>query len=561
MEKLAARKVKVEILTGLVTNKINVAKTGSWRTRKPITHDLLAPCTNSCPTGIQIRDYIELIEKGELKEAWELLKENNPLPSITGRVCYHPCEGGCNRKEFDEAIAIHSLERFLGDYGLGLNLPKQTVSPSAPKVAIIGSGPAGLSAAYYLAKWGNKVTIFEQLPVSGGMLRVGIPDYRLPKDILDSQIEHIKKLGVEIKNNIALGPDLSVDKLLQQGYKAVFIATGAHKAQGLDIPGSDNPGVVSGVAFLKDINLGKSVKAGKKTVVIGGGNVAIDAARCALRLGSKDVVIAYRRSKDEMPATAEEIEACAAEGIKIEYLTAPNKIITEGGKLTGIECLRMKLGAPDSSGRKRPVPIAKSGFIIPADMVITAVGQSPELAFNSGDKKLKTTSQGTLSVDPKSLSTNIEGVYAGGDNVLGPATVVEAIASSKRAALAIDANLKGQPLPEESKGKLVEYKDLNTFYFEKEPRQVAAELPIKSRKSTFKEITAGLSEQALKDEVKRCFHCGSCNLCGTCSDFCPDMILTTTEETKFLANLDYCKGCGICVNECPRGAVEMVLEG
>jgi len=258
-QQTVARKLKMELLLGMAVNKASTAKTGSWRTRKPLSVDMLPPCTDNCPAGIRIRDYLELVEKDRLPEALQLLLEDNPLPAITGRVCYHPCEGGCNRKNFDEPLAIHSIERFVGDYGAGPDIPAQNVTGEKDKIAVIGSGPAGLSAAYYLAKKNYSVTIFEALPVSGGMLRVGIPEYRLPGSILDREIARISKMGVEIKNNVILGKDITIDKLLKQGYKAVFIATGAHRAQMLGIPGEDAKGVVPGVSFLRDIRLGKKV--------------------------------------------------------------------------------------------------------------------------------------------------------------------------------------------------------------------------------------------------------------------------------------------------------------
>jgi putative selenate reductase YgfK subunit len=557
---LVARKVKMELLLGMAVNKESTAKTGSWRTRTPLFANMVPPCTDGCPAGIKIRDYLALVEEGKLAEAVQLLQEDNPIPAITGRVCYHPCEGACNRKNFDEPIAIHSIERFVGDHALASQKAAIETAAGENKIAIIGSGPAGLSAAYYLAKKSYPVTVLEALPLAGGMLRVGIPEYRLPRNILDSTIDDIKKLGVAIKTGVALGKDITIDGLFEQGYKAVFIATGAHKAQGLDIPGENAKGVIKGIEFLRDINLGKKVKVGKKTVVIGGGNVAIDAARSALRLGSKEVSIIYRRTREEMPARDEEISACEAEGIEIEYLTAPVKILEKDGKAVGIECMRMKLGKPDESGRKSPLPVSGSEFAIDADMVVPAIGQTPDLSFIGKDEVIKISTSGTLVVNAKNLSTGRTGVYAGGDVVNGPATVVDAIAAGKKAALTIDAALKGEQLPELAKGKVIEYADLNVDYFAEAPRHVEAEIPAGKRKSTFREVSAGLDEPAVMSEVKRCFHCGACNLCEVCSTMCPEGILSTRKETGWKPDLDQCKGCGICANECPRGALEMVLD-
>jgi 2-oxoacid:acceptor oxidoreductase gamma subunit (pyruvate/2-ketoisovalerate family) len=553
-----ARKLKMELLLGMAVNKESTAKTGSWRTRKPLSVDMLPPCTDKCPAGVKIRDYLELVETGKLNEARQLLLADNPLPAVTGRVCYHPCESGCNRKNFDTAVAVHAIERFIGDYSQETEIP--VVASGAAKIAVIGSGPAGLSASYYLAQKQYNVTIFEALPVSGGMLRVGIPEYRLPGTVLDSEINRIMKMGVEIKNNITLGKDITVDELFEQGFKAVFIATGAHRAQALGIPGEDAKDVVPGVSFLRDIRLGKKVKPGAKTVVIGGGNVAVDAARSALRLDAKEVVIMYRRSHEEMPASDEEISACEAEGIKIEFLTSPQKILVQTGKVTGIECVRMKLGSKDQSGRRNPVPVSGSEFTIAADMVIPAVGQVPDIAFADGDKNIKIAGGGVIAVDAKNLATGRDGVYAGGDVVTGPATVVEAIAAGKKAALSIAAAINGQPVSETIKGEVIKYQDLNTDYFTTEPRQVEAELSAGKRKSGFKEVNTGLNESAVMHEAARCFHCGACNLCAVCSSLCPEGILTTDETTGWKPDLEQCKGCGICAVECPRGAVAMVLE-
>ena len=319
-------------------------------------------------------------------------------------------------------------------------------------------------------------------------------------------------------------------------------------------------GVVPGVSFLRDIRLGKKVKVGGKTVVIGGGNVAVDAARSALRLGAKEAVILYRRSREEMPAGEEEIAACEAEGIKIEFLAGPVEILAKNCKATGIKCIRMKLGKKDKSGRRNPVPVPGSEFTVDADMVVPSVGQSPDLAFAKDDNQITITGRGTIMVDSKNMKTAHEGVYAGGDAVTGPATVVEAIAAGKKAAIAIDAAIKGQPLPETAKSEVIAYQDLNVDYFTKESRQAESELPAGKRKSGFKEVNTGLRESAVMYEAGRCFHCGACNLCEVCSSLCPEGILSTSAVTGWQPDLEQCKGCGICAVECPRGAVTMVLE-
>lgn len=557
MNELEARKLRVEIPWAPVSNEPGQGKTGSWRFMRPILRKEIAPCSDGCPAGIRIRDYIKLAGEGKFKEAWELLKEDNPLPAITGRVCYHPCESVCNRGRFDEPIAVHSIERFIGDYGLGLTMPPINVAPKKEKIAIVGSGPAGLTCGYYLARKGYHVTIFEALPVSGGMLNVGIPKYRLPKKVLEAEINSIEQLGVEIRTNTAIGKDLTIDDLFCQGYQIVFVATGAHNGQRLGILGQDSQGVIQGVSFLRDLSLGHKVKVGRKVAVIGGGNVAIDAARCALRLGSKEVFILYRRSREEMPASEEEISSAEDEGIKIEYLTAPTEIFTCDGKMAGIRCNRMKLGKPDASGRREPIPIEGSEFDFYTDTVILAIGQVPDLSFVSGSG-IKITERGTIVVDPLNLSTTRDRIYAGGDVISGPARVADAIKDGKRAAQAIDAALTGQELVEE-RGKVVEYEDLNMNYFSPEQRQEELRLSLEKRVTSFGEINLGLGE-ATVSEAKRCFHCGACSLCEICQQFCPEGIIFEGEIGEIEIDYDYCKGCGICANECPRGACGMVRE-
>ncbi|KAF0123567.1 MAG: NADPH-dependent glutamate synthase beta chain-like oxidoreductase, partial [bacterium] len=337
-----------------------------------------SPCKATCPAHIHVQGYIALIAKGRYEEALALIKKDNPLPAICGRVCHHPCEARCTRGKVDEPVAIDFLKRFVADIELTSKEKKlpEIEEKREERIAIIGSGPAGLTSAYYLALKGYNVTIFESLPVAGGMLAVGIPEYRLPKDILNAEIDYIKGLGVEIRTNTRIGVDLTIQDLKQDGYKAIFLAVGSHISRKLGIEGEDLQGVVHGVHFLRDISLGKKVPLGERVAVIGGGNVAIDSVRTALRLGAKEAFIIYRRSIEEMPANEEEIEEAEEEGIKIHCLVAPVRILGKDGRVVGLECIRMKLGEPDESGRKRPIPIEDSGFIIEVDAVIPAIGQS-----------------------------------------------------------------------------------------------------------------------------------------------------------------------------------------
>ncbi len=395
-----------------------------------------SPCQHACPLGIDIPGYIELITQERFEEALALIEEKNPFPAICGRVCHHPCEAKCRRGEIDEPVAINALKRFVSDY-----VPKKkrrTPPPSVRReeVAIIGSGPAGLTAAYYLARWGYGVTVFEALPWAGGMLRVGIPDYRLPKKILEEEIlATVKNLGVEIRTNVCVGEDLPFEEIFPSGYRAVFIATGSHKSRKLGIPGENLKGVFSGLEFLREVNLGERLDLGEKTVVVGGGNAAVDAARSVLRMGLKEAIVLYRRGREEMPAIESEVEAAEKEGIEINYLAAPVRILNRDGQVCGLECIRMRLGEYDSSGRRRPLPIESSEFIVEADSIISAVGQSADLSFLPSS--LRTNNGGNLSVDPHTLATEQPGIFAGGDVITGPATVVEAIAAGRRAAISI----------------------------------------------------------------------------------------------------------------------------
>ena len=473
---------------------------------------LVPPCKAACPVGLDIRGYIELISQGHYEEALSLIEEKVPLPAIVGRVCPHPCEAKCNRGELDEPIAINALKRFIADT-VTARRGRRVVTPAprtrAERVAVIGSGPAGLTAALNLVKLGYGVIIFEALPVPGGMLSVGIPEYRLPKHEVQVEIEDIQKCGVEIRLNSPIGKDgLTIDTLWQQGYKAIFVATGAHKSLEMGVPGEDMKAVFHGITLLKDANLGKPVKLGEKVVIIGGGNVAIDAARTALRLGSKDVRIVYRRSKDEMPAYREEVEAAEAEGANIQYLAAPVRVVGKDGKVTGLECIRTELGGPDASGRKRPVPVKGSEFVIKADAVISAVGEVPDTFFLD-TKKFDVAPEGTIKVKPQSSETNVDGVFAGGDVVSGPATVIEAIAVARKAAVAIDIYLRGQGLEyEEQVPQTIGIEEVETAMFKKRRRQKMPTLAPRKRIQSFKEVETGFTELTALSEADRCLQCG-----------------------------------------------------
>jgi NADPH-dependent glutamate synthase beta subunit-like oxidoreductase len=473
---------------------------------------LVPPCKAACPAGLDIRSYIDLAAQGQYEKALSVIEEKIPLPATVGRVCPHPCEAKCNRIDLDESIAINGLKRFIVGAVATRRGWKKVIPPARTKeekVAIIGAGPAGLTAAFNLVQFGYGVTIFEALSVPGGMLTVGIPEYRLPRDVVRSEIEDIEKSGVEIRLNSPMGKDgLTIDGVWQQGYKAIFIATGAHKSLKLNLPGEEMEGVYPGTTFLRNINLAKSIALGAKVAIIGGANVAMDAARTARRLGTKEVFIVYRRSKEEMPAYREEVEAAEAEGIKIYYLAAPSKIIGKDGKVVGLECIRTELGEPDESGRRRPIPMKGSEFIMAADTIISAIGEVPDLSFLD-TKKFNITSKKTINVHPYSLVTNVGGIFAGGDVVSGPATVIEAIASGRKAAISMDEYLRGRGLEyEEQAPSTINTEDVDMNRFNKRERQKMSMLPVGERIRDFREVELGFTELAALSEADRCFQCG-----------------------------------------------------
>lgn len=462
------------------------------------------PCSSNCPASVDIPSYLSKIREGDLREAAKILLGANPMPSITGRVCPHFCEQECNRGDFDEAVSVRDVERFVGDYALK-NTSEITEPPqtrTGHRVAVVGSGPAGLTAACYLAKWGHSVTVFEASSKAGGMMRTCVPDYRLPKDILDAQIEQIQRVGVDIEVNTEIQ---SIDDLFRQGYEAIFLALGAQRSARMRIKGEKISGVVEGVNFLREVNLGKRVSLGDKVAVLGGGNTAIDSARTALRLGAKEVTVVYRRTKAEMPASLEEVEEALAEGVKIIFLAAPLQISREGGRLK-LTCTQVGLGEPDASGRRRPMPIKGSEFSLKYDSIIAAVGQTPDIPsqFN-----LKTSRQNTLQVDADTLATDRRGVWAGGDVVTGPATVIAAIASGQKAAVSIDHYLKGTAAESEAKDeKTAEpFLRFNSDYLERTSRTPTPKLPISERRMRLEDIL-GLGPSEVEIEANRCFNCG-----------------------------------------------------
>ncbi len=569
------------------TTRVN--KTGSWRYVRPVYRDKTPPCSAGCPAANDIERVLLRVACGDLEAAWERLVAENPFPAITGRVCHHPCEAACNRRQFDEPLAIREVERFVGDWGLraGKRVRPLVERKSGHRVAVVGAGPAGLACAYHLARLGHKVTVFEANPEPGGVLRYGIPDYRLPKDVLKAELRKLDDLGVELVTNARVGRDVPWEELQQ--HDAIFVATGVWRSRRLNVPGEDLQGVLSGLEFLKALNSGQRVELGERVAVIGGGNTAMDVARSALRLG-KRVLIAYRRTREEMPAIPEEIEEALAEGAELMELVAPVRVLEQNGRVAGIELQKMRLGEPDESGRRRPVPIEGSEFTLDVDTVITAIGEAPDFA---GLPEELYQGQSVVPIDELGRAP-LQKVFAGGDIVDQPHTVVDAIASGKRAAIAIDLFLKGRlnagarealqrsrvaqgglsmrrylEDPEAlmiDNAQTVEYDQLNTAYFRKAKRLTAMERPAEARVQDFAEVKLGFDADEATMEAERCFHCGVCNECDNCWVFCPDFAVQRDASANgdgrpYLIDYDYCKGCGICAHECPRHVIELVREG
>ncbi len=472
-----------------------------------------SPCQYVCPIGQEASTYIAHVAEGRYEEAFKIIMNENPLPSVCARVCHHPCEKACRAGDMGEPISIRSLKRFVTDWAdkNGIRYVPPKVEQNRERVAIIGAGPAGLTAGYYLALKGFKPTIFEALPVAGGMLAVGIPDHRLPKGVIQKEIEVIQQAGVEIKTGTVLGKDITLEGLFQEGYKAVFCATGAGKSLKMDIPGEESEGVLHSLEYLREINLGHHVPVGKNVCVVGGGNSAIDAARAALR--DKDcshVSILYRRTKAEMPALAEEVEASIDEGIDIQFLVAPVRVLCQGGKVHSIECIRMKLGDLDASGRRRPVPIAGSEFVLPVDTLILAISERPDTSYIGEGMEIRRQGENIV-IDEETSMTTRPGVFAGGDAVTGPNTVVQAMAAGKLAAAMIEKYLAGQALKPDARLTRPSVYVKPWMLSEEEvltaKRPANLHLQIKDRAKNFKEVDLGLAEAQAVKEARRCLRC------------------------------------------------------
>lgn len=521
-----------------------------------------APCSNTCPGGIHVQGYVALIAQGRFQEALDLIRQAIPFPGICGRICTHPCELNCRRAEVDEAVSIRLLKRFVSDWELenggkeqaAGSQEKATGSADGQKVAVIGAGPAGMAVADSLVRKGYGVTVFEALPMVGGMMSVGIPSYRLPREVIKQESGQIEQMGVEIRLNTPVGPgcEYTLDDLFDQGYKAIFVGVGAHKGHRLRTPGEDLLGVVTGIELLKAINLSHQTDdpqwqmkvlsyllggVATRVAIIGGGNTAMDVARSLKRLGVDDVRVLYRRTRNEMPALPEEIEEAEHEGVPLEFLVSPVRILgNEQGRVVALECVRMKLGEPDHSGRRRPVPIAGSEFTIEVDMVVPAIGQSPDLTFLGDEHRFAITREGTFNVDRVSYMTNRPGVFAAGDAITQPVSVIDAIGSAKQAAAGIDAYLQGKE-PEEMAVSAREVPIARRELLEEDlvpkPRHSSPTIPMARRMRSYAEVELGYDAETAVAEAKRCLMCGPCSECLACEAVCEPKAIVHNQHERF----------------------------
>jgi formate dehydrogenase major subunit len=553
-------------------------------------------CENACPVNTRAPRYISAIYGEEYDRAFEINREDNLFPAILGRICVHPCEEKCRRGLLiDDPISICSLKRASADYKTSSSRLEKPAKKRDKRIAVIGAGPSGLSAANDLARLGYGVTLYESYPVPGGMLNVGIPAYRLPRDVVSKAIEEVKRLGVTILAGTPVGKELNLEKLRRE-YDAVYIAAGAHKAEKLGIPGEDLNGVIHGVTFMRMVNLKEDLRIGERVAVVGGGNTAMDTARSSLRLGAKEVFILYRRTKDEMPVDRRELEQVEEEGIRIHFLTSPIAVLSKDGiHISGVRCIRNRPGEPDKDGRRRPIPIEGSEFEIPIDLLIPAVSQSPDISFLPEEIGLEISRWDRLAVNPETFETNVQGIFAGGDFITGPRDVIRVIADGRRAALSIHRCLSGEDCPG-SPPRFTTVEEVRVDpNLEKIPRQKVDTVSIEERKVLEREVELGFSKGSALKEAARCLQCHlftifdrtKCILCGGCVDICPKFCFRMAKldeiqgdeklskwvesiygvsraeaEERNLATVIFkdetrCIQCGLCVKRCPTGTITM----
>ena len=525
-------------------------KTGSWRTERPIYVDRLPPCNDACPAGENIQQWLYEAEAGGegYERAWRRLMDDNPFPAVMGRVCYHPCENVCNRRELDEAVGINSVERFLGDLAIERGWKVEAIAPpSGRRVLVVGAGPSGLSAAYHLARLGHEVTVRDAGPRPGGMMRFGIPKYRLPRDVLDAEVERIVELGVTLELNTKVTNALEAKR--EGAFDAVFLAVGAHIGKRAEIPAGDAARVLDAVAVLRSMENEEKPLLGRRVAVYGGGNTAMDMARTAKRLGAEESIVVYRRTRERMPAHDFEVEEAEQEGVLIKWLSTVKR--ADAGVLV-VE--RMEL---DETGFPQPTGEFEE---LAADSLVLALGQEADLSLLDGVPDIAV-SDGVVDVGPD-LMTGHPGIFAGGDMVPAERTVTVGIGHGKKAALRIDAWLRDDDNERPPRHGLVDFEALNTWYYADAPRTIQPVLELARRRSTFDEVVGGLDEETALFEARRCLSCGNCFNCDNCYAICPDnaVIKLAGPGERYEIDYDYCKGCGICAAECPCGAIEMVPE-
>ncbi|HEX2358486.1 MAG TPA: NAD(P)-binding protein [Solirubrobacterales bacterium] len=530
-------------------------KTGSWRTERAVYVDRLPPCNHACPAGEDIQGWLYEAESGDggYERAWRKLVEDNPFPAIMGRVCYHPCETDCNRGQLDEAVGINSVERFLGDEAIKQGWELEVAAePSGKRVLVVGAGPSGMSAAYHLTRLGHRVTIHEAGPMTGGMMRFGIPTYRLPRDVLDAEVQRILDLGVELELNRKV---TNIEESMREGgFDAAFLAVGAHIGKRAYIPAGEAANILDAVALLRSMEGEEKPLLGRRVVVYGGGDTAMDAARTAKRLGATDAVIVYRRTRERMPAHDVEVEEAEEEGVMMRWLSTIKQV--DGGKVTVEKMELDETGFPQPTGEVEELE---------ADSVVLALGQDADLSLIEDVPGIAVT-DGVVEVGPN-LMTGHDGIFAGGDMVPAERTVTVGVGHGKKAARNIDGWLRGVAYEPPPKHEIATFDKLNTWYYSDAPRTVQPELEIERRRGTFDEVVGGLDESNALYEARRCLSCGNCFSCDNCFGVCPDnAVLKLAEMAEnpnvngYAVDLDFCKGCGMCVAECPCGAIEMVPE-
>jgi len=529
-------------------------KTGSWRTERAVYVDRLPPCNHACPAGENIQQWLYNAEEGGegYERAWRQIMEDNPFPAIMGRVCYHPCESSCNRAQLDEAVGINSVERFLGDEAIKQGWTVEATAPSSGKrVLVVGAGPSGLSAAYHLTRLGHEVTILEAGPTAGGMMRFGIPKYRLPRDVLDAEMQRILDMGVKLELNTKV---TNIEESMREGgFDAAFIAVGAHISKRAYIPAGESAHILDALSVLRSMEGEEKPMLGRRVVIYGGGNTAMDVARTAKRLGAEEAVVVYRRTRERMPAHDFEVEEAEEEGVMMRWLSTIKQ--ADEGRLL-IEKMELdETGFPQPTGELEELA---------ADSVVLALGQDTDLSLLEDVAGIEVDG-GVVRVGPN-LMTGHDGIFAGGDMVPDERTVTVGIGHGKKAARHIDGWLRGEPYQPPPKHELATFDMLNTWYYADAPRTVQPQLDPIRRQGTFDEVVQGLDESNALFEARRCLSCGNCFSCDNCYGVCPDNAVlklgdaVSANVNGYAIDLDYCKGCGICVSECPSGAIRMEPE-